>query len=316
MVEWKPSASLAALHKRAELLDTIRHFFKTRQYLEVETPALSRYGVSDVYLSNIKAHFRGETCYLHTSPEYAMKRLLAAGSGPIFQIAKVFRDDELGRWHNPEFTLLEWYQLDINHHQLMDEVDDLLQVILNTAPMHRITYEAAYEQICQINPHQASLQQFKALLKKYLLDDVLSEHETERDQYLFLCMSHIIEPALATWNKPVAVYDFPASQAALAKLNPAGFAERFEVYYQGVELANGFHELTDVKEQQQRFEQDNLQRKEHGFSEACIDPYFLAALSHGLPNCSGVALGVDRLMALAQNQSALKEIMSFDFSHM
>jgi lysyl-tRNA synthetase class 2 len=313
---WMPSASLEALQHRAKLLEGIRQFFKNRHYLEVETPALSRYGVSDIYLSNIQACFRGETCYLHTSPEYAMKRLLAAGSGPIFQIAKVFRDDELGRWHNPEFTLLEWYQLNINHHQLMDEVDAFLQIILKTPPMLRITYAAIFEKICQINPHNASLNDLQLLLKQHSLDNVIPLDETDRDQYLFLCMSHIIEPALLAWNQPVALYDFPASQAALAKINSEGFAERFEIYYQGIELANGFHELTDAEAQAQRFRQDNLRRKEKGFSEATVDPYFLAALKNGLPNCSGVALGVDRLVALALKHFEIKKIISFDFSHM
>lgn len=325
MSDWQPTASIATLHHRAKLLDNIRLFFKQRNYLEVETPILSHYGISDVYLANITCQFRKEICYLHTSPEYAMKRLLAAGSGPIFQITKVFRDDELGRWHNPEFTLLEWYQLGINHHELMNEVDDLLKLILNTPSMRRITYQQAFEEIMHINPHHASINDFQKILKKYDLDNVISPTdsnsnnqnlEQDRDLYLYLCMSHIIEPALATATHPTAIYDFPASQAALARLNPQGYAERFEVYYQGVELANGFHELSDVNEQRQRFEIDNQQRLEKNLPIAQLDPYFLSALEHGLPHCSGVALGIDRLISLSLNQKELKKSISFDFSHM
>lgn len=313
MSDWYPSASIETLRERAALLAQIRAFFIARSYLEVETPYMAHHGITDVYLANIKAQFRQKNFYLQTSPEYHMKRLLAAGSGPIFQLARVFRDDELGRWHNPEFTLLEWYKLDVDHWGLMDEVDALLQMLLNTAPMHRRSYASVFQTVCDINPHTASIDDFKAVLRQHDLDNVLPEEEQDRDQYLFLLMSHVVEPALALESTPVAVYDFPASQAALAEVQN-GVAHRFEVYFKGVELANGFHELTDVQAQNQRFSDDLQQRVQMGLPEPEIDPWFLQALAHGLPPCSGVALGVDRLLALIMGRSSIAEVMAFDVS--
>ena len=311
--DWRPSASIDGLKQRAEIISTIRAFFNTRDYLEVETPILARFGITDVYLSNIKALFRGKPYCLQTSPEYHMKRLLAAGSGPIFQLARVFRDDELGRWHNPEFTLLEWYQLGIDHHELMKEVDALLQLVLNCAPMIKKTYQQVFMEICDIDSLFADVSQLQQVLERFDLSGVLTPGDKDRDQYLFLLMSHVIEPALANVESPVAVYNFPVSQAALAKIND-GIAERFEVYYRGVELANGFHELTDVDAQQLRFNQDIKERATRGLESSAPDGYLLAALSYGLPPCSGVALGINRLLALALNQESIASTLAFDFS--
>ncbi len=312
-LSWQPSASIELLRMRAQFLTSIRQFFTQRSYLEVETPVMAQYGVTDVYLSNIKAIFRDTPYCLQTSPEYHMKRLLAAGSGPIFQLARVFRDDELGRWHNPEFTLLEWYQLGIDHHALMDEVDSFLQTLIQTKPMIRKTYQQAFLESCAIDPFAASAEQLQQLLVHYNLDNVLSPQEQDKDQYLFLLMSHIVEPFLGKECAPVAVYNFPPSQASLAKIS-GGVAERFEVYYQGVELANGFHELTEVEAQVKRFAQDQQIRKQHGLAPVAADKYLLQALEHGLPSCSGVALGIDRLLALALKQPGIANIISFDFS--
>lgn len=312
-LSWKPSSSIALLKQRARFIECIRQFFTSRDYLEVETPIMARYGVTDVYLSNIEATFRGSTYYLQTSPEYHMKRLLAAGSGSIFQLARVFRDDELGRWHNPEFTLLEWYQLGLDHFQLMEEVDLLLQTLIHSPPMIKKTYQNAFLESCSLDPFTASLEDLKALLSLYDLDKVLPREEQDRDQYLFLLMSHVVEPFLSKESAPVAVYHFPASQAALAQVKD-GLAERFEVYYQGVELANGFHELTDVQAQLKRFAQDQEIREHKNLPKAEADVYLLEALNQGLPSCSGVALGVDRLLALFLNQSEIAKVMSFDFS--
>lgn len=310
---WQPSASINLLQERAALLAKIRHFFVERGYLEVETPIMAHYGTTDVYLSNIKAQFREETYYLQTSPEYHMKRLLAAGSGPIFQLARVFRDDELGRWHNPEFTLLEWYQLDIDHYALMAEMDVFLQMVLGANPLIKKTYQQAFLEACTLDPFTATLEKLTETLVRYDLDKVLAPKEQDKDQYLFLLMSHVVEPFLAKEQAPVAVYDFPTSQAALAKINN-NVAERFEIYYQGVELANGFHELTDAAAQAKRFAKDNLIRQEKGLPTAGADQYLLHALEQGLPTCSGVALGIDRLLALSLNQPAIANIISFDFS--
>ncbi len=312
-IHWQPSASIDSLRQRAKLLAQIRSFFNTRGYLEVETPIMAQFGVTDVYLANIKAMFRGQSFFLQTSPEYHMKRLLAAGSGSIFQLARVFRDDELGRWHNPEFTLLEWYQLDIDHHQLMMEVDALLQQVLGCAPMIKKTYRQVFIDICDIDPMNASIHQLQQCLMHFNLLGVLPKDEQDRDQYLFLLMSHVVEPALADEPAPVAVYNFPVSQAALAQVHH-GEAARFEVYYRGVELANGFHELTDVDAQRQRFNDDNAIRRLRGIEESAADEYLLAALQHGLPACSGVALGIERLLALALKQSTIATILAFDFS--
>lgn len=309
---WQPSASIELLRLRAQFLAQIRQFFTQRAYLEVETPVMAHFGATDVYLSNIKATFRGQPYCLQTSPEYHMKRLLAAGSGPIFQLARVFRDDELGRWHNPEFTLLEWYQLGIDHHALMDEMDLLLQTVMHSKPMLRKTYQHAFYDACDVDPFTATLEQLQQVLTRYQLDNVLSPQEQDKDQYLFLLMSHVVEPALGKESVPVAVYNFPPSQAALAKIKE-GVAERFEVYFKGVELANGFHELTDMDAQAKRFAEDQFLRKQKGLSPVEADKFLLKALEHGLPSCSGVALGLDRLLALALKQDNISNVWSFDF---
>lgn len=310
---WQPSASIELLRQRAQLIAKIRDFFTQRHYLEVETPVMARYGVTDIYLSNIKATFRGESYCLQTSPEYHMKRLLAAGSGPVFQLARVFRDDELGRWHNPEFTLLEWYQLGIDHHELMAEMDLLLQTVMHTRPMLKKTYQQAFLEACAVDPFATTPGQLQQALEQHNLANVLAHDEQDIDQYLFLLMSHVVEPFLGQEAEPVAVYDFPPSQASLAQINQ-GVAERFEVYYQGVELANGFHELTDVDAQTKRFAQDQRSRVQQGLPVVEADQYLLAALDHGLPACSGVALGIDRLLALVLKQPAIAQVLSFDFS--
>ncbi|PJE08985.1 elongation factor P--(R)-beta-lysine ligase [Legionella sp.] len=310
---WRPSATIDTLRQRAELLAKIRSFFNDRGYLEVETPSLSRFGITDVYLANIIATFRGHPYCLQTSPEYHMKRLLAADSGPIFQLAKVFRDDELGRWHNPEFTMLEWYQLNIDHHGLMDEMDALLQTILKSPPMRRKTYQQVFLETCELDPLTATVAELQKTLQRFGLDKVLTPDEPDPDQYLFLLMSHVVEPAMGKDPIPLAVYDFPMSQAALAKVNE-GVAERFEIYVQGVELANGFHELTDANAQAARFQQDLAARHLKGLAEPAPDEYLLQALAHGLPPCSGVALGIDRLITLALKQPEIAKALSFDFA--
>lgn len=312
-MSWRPSASLDSLRQRASLMAAIRRFFTERSYLEVETPVMARFGVSDVYLSNMTTEFRAERYCLQTSPEYHMKRLLAAGSGAIFQLARVFRDDELGRWHNPEFTLLEWYQPGIDHHALMDEMDALLQAILHCPSMIRKSYQQVFLEVCELDPFTATVSQLQQSVSRFELGNVLASDEADRDQYLFLLMSHVVEPAYALLDAPLAVYHFPPSQAALAQVHH-GVAERFEVYFRGVELANGFHELTDAKAQAGRFLDDNRKRAEKGFPLAQPDQFLLDALTHGLPPCSGVAMGIDRLMALALDKSSIAETQAFDFS--
>ena len=300
------------LRQRAEVMRCMRAFFNARDYLEVETPVMARFGVTDRYLSNIHAAFRGVSYALQTSPEYHMKRLLAAGSGPIFQFARVFRDDELGRWHNPEFSLLEWYQLDVDHHTLLREVDALLHTVLGCPPCIVKTYREVFEETCGIDPFEASLVVLTQTAHHFNVHHALVG-ESDRDQYLFLLMSHVVEPSFAPSIAPIAVVDFPPSQAALAVIHH-GVAARFEVYYRGIELANGFHELTCPRLQRERFQMDIAARAACGLPSCAADEYLLAALHHGLPACSGVALGIDRLMALSLHQPSIAQTMAFDVS--
>ena len=310
---WRPSASIEALQQRAQIMANIRAFFNARDYLEVETPMMGACGVTDVYLESIQACCSGKTYALQTSPEYHMKRLLAAGSGPIFQLARAFRDDECGRWHNPEFTMLEWYRPGFNHHELLHEVGDFLQAILACPPLVITSYRDAFLKACQLDPFDASLIELKACLQRFKLAQVLSYDETDVDQYLFLLMSHVVEPYLAKHDAPVGVIDFPVSQAALACVN-GDVAERFEVYYRGIELANGFHELTNAAVQAARFEDDLATRRARGLATPEPDVHLLAAMQHGLPASSGVALGVDRLVALVLNHLSIQESLAFDVS--
>lgn len=309
-MKWRPSATIANLEIRAKILKDIRLFFEERGYLEVETPIMAQHGVSDVYLENIRANFRGQEYFLQTSPEYHMKRLLAAGSGPIYQIFRAFRDDELGRWHNPEFTLLEWYKIEQDYNLLIAEVDVFLQQVFNCKPALKISYREAFLNACAVDPFAISVADLRLCLKKYSLDYVLDSNEKDIDQYLFLLMTHVVEPYLASYSMPVVIYDFPASQAALAKVVDK-VALRFEVYYQGIELANGFAELTDADSQRQRFVEDNLMRTEKGYREVKLDENFLQALANGMPECCGVALGVDRILALYLQKKKISEVTSF-----
>ena len=303
---WQPTASITALKQRAQIIAAIRDFFRERQVLEVETPLLCRHGVTDPHLSSIQTR---HGAFLQTSPEYAIKRLLAAGSGDIFQLGKAFRDDETGRLHNQEFTLLEWYRINYNHQQLINEVDEFLQAILHCPAAEKISYHDLFQQTLQINPHQASIEKLKQCASDHQLEIDDLNH---KDDWLNLLLTHLIEPNIGR-KKPIFIYDFPASQAALAKIRKAEYpvAERFECYYKSIELANGFHELTDANEQRRRFEGNNLQREKMGLASIPIDSSFMASLEHGLPNCAGVALGVARLIMLAKNANRIGQVMTF-----
>jgi len=321
-MSWLPSASISQLQKRAKIIQMIRQFFIERSLLEVETPTLSQSGVTDVHLDCFKTNFigadlsltnqtaEGLPLYLQTSPEFHMKRLLAAGSGSIFQICKAFRNEESGQFHNPEFTILEWYQLNYDHHKLMDEMDQLLQLVLNTEPARRCTYQEAFLEILNVDPLIANLAQLKQAGSKLKLGSVLND-ETDKDTLLQLLFCVAIEPVIAI-DKPCFVFNFPASQAALARISKDDkrVAERFEVYYKGIELANGFHELSDPQEQLKRFIEDNKTRKKNKLEEMPIDRHFIDSLEK-LPDCSGVALGIDRLIMLATEQKHIDDVLSF-----
>lgn len=307
---WQPSAPIDHLRIRAAILARIRNFFAERQVLEVDTPLLAKGTVTDPHVQGISV--AAENRFLQTSPEYAMKRLLAAGSGSIYQICKAFRQGDVGKFHNPEFTMLEWYRVGYDHHALMNEVGELLQCILKTKQAVRMTYQDVFESHLEIDPHTVSTQTLAVFAREKAS---LMMTDIDRQTSLDLLFTHCIEAQLGQ-ECPVFIYDFPLSHAALAKIRQTELppvASRFEVYYRGVELANGFHELQDDVEQAQRFAADLHVRTQLGIPSVTIDEKFLAALKHGLPDCAGVALGVDRLVMLALGCSSIAEVMSFTY---
>lgn len=320
MQNWQPTATHEARVARAEILRTIREFFHKKNVLEVETPLLSKGTVTDEHLDAFDTAFNFDRSgkptrlYLQTSPEYAMKRLLCAESGSIYQICKAFRHEGEGRWHNPEFTMLEWYRVGFDHFALMDEVDALLQETLSTLPADTMTYQDAFLTYLNIDPLSASNDELLTAMKQQGIDI----HEPENlsfDSKLQLLFSYVIEPQIGS-DKPCFIYNFPASQAALAKLSATDprVAERFEVYFKGAELANGFNELSAAKEQRVRFESDNDKRRASGLVTKPIDENFLNALEVGLPLCAGVALGVDRLLMLKTGANHINEVINFTVS--
>jgi elongation factor P--(R)-beta-lysine ligase len=321
-VDWRPSASLETIRARAELLGRVREFFRQAGVLEVETPACSRFGVTDPAIDSLTTRYtgpgaaQGRALYLQTSPEFPMKRLLAAGSGPIYQLCRVFRDGELGRRHNPEFTLLEWYRPGFDHLRLMDEVAALIgQLAGRTLAVERLTYSEVFRRHLGIDPHAAT----PALLQRCAVEHGVSgtgELQLDhRDGWLDLLLTHLIEPQLGR-GCMTFVYDYPASQAALARVRQGDppLAERFELYLEGMEIANGFHELADAQEQRRRFLDDNRRRREAGRLEVPMDEALLAALASGLPDCAGVALGVDRLLMVLTGCERIEQVLAFDLS--
>lgn len=316
-IEWRPSAPLANLKARATILQQIRAFFSEREVLEVETPTLSAAALSSPAIDSFvtryigPGHAAGTNLYLHTSPEFPMKRLLAAGSGPIYQLGKVFRQGEAGRRHNPEFTLLEWYRPGFDHHALMDEVAALVASILGLREKsERLSYRDAFIRYAAVDPFAATIAELRGTTQRLGIEG--GDAGEERDTWLDLILSHRIEPHLGR-ERLCFLTDYPASQAALARLNPdnSAVAERFELYYKGVELANGFHELGDSMEQRKRFEAELAERATQGREPTPIDERLLAALEAGLPECAGVALGVDRLVMLAVGAESLDEVIAF-----
>ena len=315
MDRWQPGADLDALRQRAAVLASIRAFFEARGVLEVETPLLCTTGITDPSIEPLVVE-RGNSLaaprYLQTSPEYAMKRLLAAGSGPIFQIARAFRDDESGRRHNPEFTLLEWYRPGLDHHALMEEVGQLVEGLLDRHGCKKYSYREVFTEFVGLDPFLATAAQLEAAARQ--ATDPGSLHGP-REFWLDMLLTHVIEPALASLGL-VFVHDYPAAQAALAciaEVDGIAVGQRFELYVDGVELANGYCELTDALEQRQRFEQDNRLRRETGRPERPLDENLLAALASGLPDCSGVALGIDRLLMLATGCDDIRRVQAFSW---
>ena len=307
---WEPIASLDTLRERAEIMRGIRAFFASRSVLEVDVPVVSEYSVTDPHLEALAVDVNCSTHYLQTSPEYFMKRLIAAGSGDIYYLGKAFRDEESARFHHREFTMLEWYRLGFSEMNMMREVADFVQKLKPSISVHFISYREAFEQNVGVNPHEADVQELCAL-SKHKLD--ISFQANDINTWLDLLFSHCVEPKLP--KGLVFVHDFPKSQAALARLHDTGLgyqaARRFEAFIDGVELANGYYELSDCNELKRRFQEDNIIRDRLGKSRVDLDAHFVSAMEHGLPECSGVALGVDRLMMNLLGVGSIADQRSF-----
>lgn len=318
---WQPTMTWKNAQKRAKILQQIRLFFAERNVVEVETPALSQGTVTDVYLDAISCKYdfladspagHSTELFLQTSPEFHMKRLLASGYGCIYSIAKAFRHEEAGRNHNPEFTMLEWYRIGFDLFDLMSEVSELLKAVLGCNEPLFTSYQDIFVETVSIDPLVASFDELVEVLTKHdKADDWLIEMN-DADLLLQFIFTEIIEPTIGL-EQPQFIYDFPIAQASLAKrsIDDPRVAQRFECYYRGIELVNGFNELTDANEQVVRFEQDNAKRAEQGLEVKPIDSNFISALNHGLPQCSGVALGIDRLVMLALESVHINEVQSF-----
>lgn len=317
--EWRPTADLDTLRARAALLAKVRAFFAERDVLEVETPVLGQGGSTDVYLTSLATLARTDKgrrrLWLQTSPEFHMKRLLAAGSGPIFQLARSFRDGEVGSRHNIEFCMLEWYRPGFTLDQLIEETAALVRRLMGQVlPVRYYRYRELFHTYLAIDPFTVRLASLRELAEQHARMPPASMAAEPREVCLDMLMSARIEPHLGDQELAVVV-DYPASQAALAKRHQDArgdwVASRFELYLNGVELANGYDELTDADEQRQRFEADNAQRQALGLEEVDIDERLLQAMAHGLPEGAGVALGMDRLIQQALGKPRLEDVISF-----
>jgi elongation factor P--(R)-beta-lysine ligase len=311
---WRPTAALPAIRRRAQALRQAREFFQARGVLEVETPALVNAPVSDVNLGSARVELAGGAGarFLHTSPEYAMKRLLAAGSGDIFQICRVYRGAERGRQHNPEFTMLEWYRLGFSLEDLMNEVAALVRELLGVPlPVEMLSYREAIVRHAGFDPLDAPDADLQRAARDLGLDAAQAA-SAGRDELLDLIVGAQVGPALGT-DQLTFVHRYPASQAALARLDPSDprLALRFELYCRGMELANGYHELSDAGEQRRRFAADQQTRSQRGLPVNSLDPHLLAALEAGLPDCAGVALGFDRVLMLALGAARIDDVLAF-----
>jgi lysyl-tRNA synthetase class 2 len=318
---WQSTASNEMLLERALMLKSIRAFFDDRGVIEVETPLLSKHSTTEPHLDSLQSCFREQTCYLNTSPEYAMKRLLAGWKKPIYQIAKAFRNDELGHNHNPEFTLLEWYRPDYDILQLMDEVSELVFSLCGSvsgpAKFTRMSYQQAFERFAGFDPHHVtSAECFKVATKNNIEIPQGLTAIDEVNDWLDWLLTQMVLPAFSK-DGFTFLYDYPASQSSLARIvnNPqqVPVARRFELFFGEIELANGFHELTDADEQLQRFQSENQTRKQLAKEPGCIDINLIEALRSGLPDCSGVALGLDRLLMVKTACKRIDQVLAFSW---
>ena len=300
-------------------MKNIRAFFDARDVVEVETPLISHYSTTDPHLDSLRTRFREQDCYLNTSPEYAMKRLLAQWQLPIFQICKAFRDDELGPDHNPEFTMLEWYRPGYDMTQLMDEVAELVRALLGQSEIDLVfeylSYQQAFENVTGFDPHQVTAEQcFQYSVDNHVeIPQGLTAADDVND-WLDWLLIQLVLPAFKS-DGFTFLYDYPAAQCALAKLETGpgrtSVAKRFELFFGEVELANGFYELTDADEQLKRFQRENQEREYAGKEVSCIDKNFIEALNSGLPDCSGVAIGLDRFLMVSTGAASIEQVLSF-----
>lgn len=308
---WRPSASNDTLRARAQLLARLREFFSQRGVMEVDTPVLSAHATVDCHIDSLRT---SQDRWLQTSPEFPMKRLLAAGSGPIYQMCHVFRAGDSGRLHNPEFMMLEWYRPGWDHHRLMGEVTEVVRAAgVDAAEFRTVTYREAWLEHAGIDPFAVQIPELvKALCARQ--DPPEAASRFDREAWLDFGMGFVVGPQLGR-GTPCFVHDFPAAQAALARVRPGNppLAERFELFWKGLELANGFHELADAAEQQRRFEADQRRRGDEGREVPPFDANLIAALESGLPDCAGVALGVDRLLMLLLDFPDVASTMPFDY---
>ena len=320
---WTPSASRDALRLRAWVNRLVREFLHARNVLEVETPAMSLAGNTDPNLASFQLQFSGRTDgaprtrWLRTSPEFALKRLLAAGIGDCYELGRVFRDGEAGGRHNPEFTMLEWYRVGWDHLRLIEETAELVRAALSLlgrdATLRVVRYRDLYRDALGIDPFTASEDE----LREALGDVEIDPAGLSRDDWLDLLMTHRLQPAFDPASL-LAIIDYPASQCALARLRDDGeglpVAERFELYLGPIELANGYHELLDPAEQAARFARDGDLRRGRGDAVPPTDAQLLSALQAGMPACAGVALGIDRLLMVMLDTARIGDVLAFDFA--
>ena len=324
MSDWRPTASFDALRLRARLYAMIRAFFTERDVLEVETPMLSMAGNTDANIESFSLQFSGRTegaprtRWLRTSPEFPLKRLLAAGVGDCYELGRVFRNGEAGGRHNPEFTMLEWYRVGWDHRRLIGETVELVQAALAlvgcSATVTTTTFHDLYRERLGLDPFTAD----DAELRTALGDVEIDPTGLNRDDWLDLLMTHRLQPGFDP-HGILVVHDYPASQCALAKVRAGqggepAVAERFELYLGALELANGYHELTDIDEQRARFLRDQATRAARGAVKPPLDKGLLAAMAFGLPACAGVALGVERLLMAMTGTGRIADVLAFDFS--
>lgn len=325
MNDWRPTASLDAMRLRARLYASIRAFFAERDVLEVETPVLSVAGNTDPNIESFSLEFSGRTDgaprtrWLRTSPEFALKRLLAAGVGDCYELGRVFRNGEAGGRHNPEFTMLEWYRIGWDHHRLIDETVALVQAALalvgRRADATTTTFRDLYRERLGLDPFTADDAELRAALGDVEIDPA----GLNRDDWLDLLMTHRLQPGFDR-DGILVIRDYPVSQSALAKIRAGqgsepAVAERFELYLGALELANGYHELTDADEQRARFVRDRATRAMRGAVQPPLDDGLLAAMVSGLPACAGVALGVERLLMAMAETDRIADVLAFEFFH-